>query len=299
MDRPLVSVIIPARNAERSLPRTIESALQQTWQGDLEVIVAEGGSHDGTRASVERFGDRVKVIDNPSGLTPDGLNAAIAASGGQVIVRCDAHAWLPPDYVETAVSILQETGAANVGGIQHAVGSDLWERVVAAAQSTPLGVGDARYRLGGEAGEVDTVVRNQDYELNWRLRDSGEIVWFDPRLSVDYIPRSSLRALARQYFDYGRWKRHMLRLHPESLKLRQTAAPALVVGLLLSLVVAPLRPRLAAVVPGAYAIALAGTAVVEAARRRDPAVLLLPAAIPVMHLSWGTGFLLGQSSDDR
>jgi succinoglycan biosynthesis protein ExoA len=148
VDLPLVSVIIPARNAERSLPRAVESVLQQSWTGPLEIIVAEGGSTDGTRASLARFGDRVRVVDNPTGLTADGLNTAIAASEGEIVVRCDAHAWLPPEYVETAVSIIEQTGAANVGGIQHAVGEDLWERVVAAAQSTPLGVGDARYRLG-------------------------------------------------------------------------------------------------------------------------------------------------------
>jgi glycosyltransferase involved in cell wall biosynthesis len=319
VDLPLVSVIIPARNAERSLPRAVESVLQQSWAGPLEIIVAEGRSTDGTRASLSRFGDRVQVVDNPSGLTADGLNAAIAASEGEIVVRCDAHAWLPPDYIQTAVSILEETGAANVGGVQHAVGNGLWERVVAAAQSTPLGVGDARYRLGGEAGEVDTVylgvfrrsaleavggfdsrfVRNQDYELNWRLRNAGEIIWFDPRLSVDYTPRSSLRSLGRQYLDYGRWKRRMLELHPGSLRLRQVAAPALVVGLLMSLAIAPLRPRLAAFVPGAYLVALLGTASVEAVRRKDPALLLLPAAIPVMHLSWGTGFLIGQRTAIR
>ena len=313
MTLPPVSVIIPARNAASTITRTIESILGQTYTGEIDIVVAEGASVDATRAVLDRYGDRVRVVDNPTGLTPNGLNVAIGACEGEIIVRCDAHAVLPPDYIATAVATLARTGAANVGGVQAAKGIRLWERVVAAAQSTPLGVGDARYRLGGEPGPVDTVYlgvfrrdaleraggydprfqRNQDYELNWRLRERGGTIWFDPRLQVTYTPRGSLRELARQYFDYGRWKRHMVALHPRSIRLRQLAAPALIVGLAASAVTVPFRPTAAAIVPGAYFVALLITASAEAVRRQDPALLLLITAIPVMHIAWGIGFIVG------
>jgi succinoglycan biosynthesis protein ExoA len=233
-----------------------------------------------------------------------------------VIVRCDAQAILPPDYVRRAVATLIGTGAVNVGGVQVAVGETTWERGVATAQSTPLGVGDARYRLGGDPGPVDTVYlgvfrrdalqdaggfdprfkRNQDYELNWRLRELGGVVWFDPELEVEYRPRSTVASLARQYYEYGQWKRRMLTVHPKSVRPRQVAAPLLVLGLLGSMVVATVRPRLGAVLPSVYTVSVVATAIVEAGRRRDPAALLASVAMPIMHLSWGTGFLLGQGT---
>jgi cellulose synthase/poly-beta-1,6-N-acetylglucosamine synthase-like glycosyltransferase len=218
------------------------------------------------------------------------------------------------------VAIIQATDAANVGGIQESVGEGFMQRAVAIAQATPLGVGDARYRLGGDPGEVDTVYlgvfrrealeavggfdptfeRNQDYELNWRLRRAGLKVWFDPRLRVRYAPRDSLPALARQYYDYGRWKRTMLRLHPSSVRLRQLAAPTLVVGLLLSAILAVTGASgWAIVVPGAYVAAIASTTIYELGKRKSLAALGLLLAIPTMHLSWGMGFLTGQTTRSR
>lgn len=312
--QPSVSVIVPARNAAATIGATIQSILEQDYQGPIETVVADGSVDDTTRLALGPFVDRIRVIDNPSGSTPDALNAAIGASTGEIVVRCDAHAVLPPEYVRIAVEVLQATGAANVGGIQDAVGTTAWERAVAAAQSTPLGVGDARYRLGGEPGPVDTVylgafrrswlervggfdpafVRNQDYELNWRLRSSGGVIWFDPRLRVSYRPRSSVPALARQYWEYGVWKRRMLRMHPESVRMRQLAAPLLVVGLVASPLLALAHPWLGAAMPAVYVSAVVLTALFESLRRHDAAALLSAIAIPVMHLSWGAGFLAAQ-----
>lgn len=317
-DLPRVSIVIPSKNSSATVGAAVESALSQDYTGPIEVIVADG-STDTTRQVLEDLAPSVTVVDNPSGKTPDALNTAIAVASGEVIVRCDAHAVLPSGYVRMAVETLEATGAANVGGLQEAEGVGAWQRAVAVAQSTPLGVGDARYRLGGDAGPVDTVYlgvfrrewldrvggfdprfeRNQDYELNWRIRQAGGMVWFDPRLQVSYRPRSSLRALARQYHEYGIWKRRMLAIHPASVRPRQLAAPVLVIALGLSLVAAPFAPLVGAVTPAAYAIALVGTAAVEAARRRDPAAWLTVLAIPTMHLSWGWGFLTAQRMADR
>lgn len=310
-DPPPVSVIIPARDAADSLPRTLRSILDQDYPGPVEVVVA--AADEPSARSARNVASGVKVVANPAGTTPAGLNAALAASSGSIVVRCDAHAVLPPGYVTRAVETLQRTGAANVGGRQVPRGQSWWERAVALAMTSPLGAGDARYRLGGDEGPTDTVylgvfrrealeavggfdetlLRNQDYELNWRLRLRGETVWFDPALAVDYRPRGSLRRLARQYFDYGRWKRRVLRRHPASLRARQLAAPLLVFGLAASagLAFTPARP-LAVAVPALYGGFLAAGSTVVGIRRREPAAVALPLVLATMHLAWGIGFFL-------
>lgn len=312
---PKVSVVIPVRNEAVAIRAAVESALAQEYAGPLEVVVADGMSDDGTREAIADMAaekPRLLLVDNPAKITPAALNAAIRAATGTIIVRCDAHAVLPPDYVARAVEQLVETGAANVGGIQRAVGATVVQRAIAMAMSSPLGVGDARYRYGGAAGPADTVylgsfrrdaleavglfdeelIRNQDYELNYRLREAGEIVWFDPELEVAYEPRSSFGALWRQYFDYGAGKRRMLRLHPGSLRWRQLAAPSLVIGLAGSAVAGVIGAGSAALlVPAAYGTALIAGTVYEVVRSGDPAALLYPLAVGSMHLSWGSGFL--------
>ncbi len=156
----LVSVIIPIHNEAPFIEATIESILNQDYAGALEVVVADGMSTDGTREILERLSDaddRISYIDNPSGRTPTGLNIAIRASRGDILVRCDGHAELPSNYVNTAVRLMNETGAVNVGGVQRAVGVTPMQRAIADAMSSPVGVGDARFHYGGEAGTVDTV----------------------------------------------------------------------------------------------------------------------------------------------
>lgn len=314
-DHPFVSCVIPVRNEAATVGAAIRSCLDQCYDGSLEVVVADGMSDDGTRDVVTVLAaedPRVRLVDNPGRVTPAALNSAMAAAKGEVIVRCDSHAVLPRDYVARAVAVLAATGAANVGGIQHAVGEGPVQRAVAMAMSSPLGVGDARFHYGGAAGPVDTVYlgafrrealegvggfderleRNQDYELNYRLRAAGETVWFDPALRVDYRARESLGALWRQYHGYGAGKRKVLRLHRRALRWRQLAPPLLVAGLTGSAVALVAgAPMLASVVPTAYgALLIAGTAV-ELVRRRDAAALLLPVTFATMHVAWGVGFL--------
>lgn len=313
---PSVSVIIPAREAASSVAAAVESALRQDLVA--EVVVAAGDP--ATRAAVERVADRrVSVVGNPEGTTPAALNRALRHSSGDIIVRCDAHSTLPPGYVARAVELLESTGAANVGGRQVPQGVEPFERAVAMAMVSPLGAGDARYRVGGRPGPTDTVYlgvfrrgeleavggfdetleRNQDYELNWRLRQKGGVVWFDPQLAVQYRPRSTARSLWRQYFDYGYWKRIVLRRHPDSLRWRQLAAPSLVVGLAASAVVALLDWKKGAALPAVYVATTAGAGVYDLVRRRDAAALLEPVALWVMHLAWGSGFIAGLLSGRR
>ena len=336
---PAVSVILPARDAEATLPLALESVLAQDYGGEIEAIVADGSETSATEELVRRRFPGVRIVANRERGIAAGLNRALGAARHPVIARCDARAVLPAGYLARAVATLQRTGAANVGGRVRPVGTTAFGRAVALATSSPLGAGDARYRIGGREGPVDTVfpgvfrrdaleaaggfdetlARNEDYELNWRLRERGGTVWFDPALAVAYRPRASVAALARQYYDYGRWKRAVLARHPRSLRLRQLAAPLLLAGLAASAALAAaggivaigaLDPAiapsagtamlaLAAAGPLGYALLLlAGAAGIGFARRRPEAVLV-PLAAAVIHLAWAAGFLSGVPALER
>ena len=312
-DWPIVSVVIPARDAEETICDALDGVLAQDYPGEVEIIVGDGSEGDATSGIIEKRYPWVRVVPNPDRITSSGLNRAIEESHGAVIVRCDAHATLPPGYIRRAVETMQRTGAAVVGGFQAPVADGPFQRAVGIAMTTPLGAGDSRYKIGGREGPTDmvylgvfraralweiggfdeTIVHNQDYELNWRLRDQGETVWLDPRLSVSYRPRGSLKALARQYFNYGRWKSTVLRRHPRSLRWRQLAPPALVCALAASLGCAVAGFwQLALVAPTTYLGALLLGSVTVGVRRLEASALLLPAVLATMHLSWGLGFFL-------
>ena len=316
---PDVSVVLPARNAEATIGEALDSVRRQDYAGAIETVVADGSDTDATAALLRRRYPEVKLMPNPARTTPPGARAAIGVASGKVIVRLDAHVSLPSDYVTRAVETLERTGAANVGGRQVPVGHSFFQRAVALAMTTPLGSGGARYRHRGAEGAADTVylgvfrrdaldrvggydatmTRNEDYELNWRLRQSGYLVWFDPALHAIYRPRSGLRALARQYLSNGRWKREMLRRHPRSMQARHVAAPLLVAGLAGSAALAAVggAAALAAALPAAYLSVLALASMAVGIRRREPAALLLAPVLAVMHLSWGVGFFLPHRRD--
>ena len=299
---PTVSVIIPALNAAETLPTALESVANQTYPYVVDVVVAAGDD-----ASAHAAEEKATVIRNPSQRTSTALNLAIAESSGDVIVRCDTHAMLPPDYISMAVATLGRTGADVVGGMQIPVADTAWEKAIASAMSSRLGAGDARYRTGGEEGAVETVylgvfrrsaidrvdgfdeefIRNQDYELNHRIIETGGTVWFNPTLRVEYTPRSSLPELARQYFGYGRAKRLFSVKHPGSLRWRQLLPPTLVVGLVAALFVSFWwKPVLLIVLLYGVSMLIAGAP----ARGGFWRVAL---ALITMHLSWGAGFLTG------
>ncbi len=309
---PSVSIVIPARDSEATIAEALESALAQDYAGPVEIIVADGSDRPSLSETIRRRWPSVRVVPNPDRTLGPGCNAALRESVGDVVVRCDAHTVLPPGYIRRAVETLERTGAANVGGRQVPVGTTHFERAVALAMGSWLGSGGARHRVGGAAGPVDTVFlgvfrrkaleavggydpvldRNQDYELNWRLRQRGEIVWFDPELSVRYRPRGTLRKLAMQHFDYGRWKRVVLRRHPGSWRARHLAAPLLTLGLAASaaFVLAGAYGTGAALPLAYFATLIFGSSVIGV-RRRELAALLLPLVLATSHLSWGAGFL--------
>lgn len=311
---PTVSVVVPVRNEAPNLAEAVASILSQDYAIPFDVCLAVAPSDDGTEAEARRIADadsRVSVVDNPAGSTPAGLNAAIAATTGSIVVRVDGHAELSPGYVRRAVETMCRTGAVNVGGRQVPAPRTDFEGAVAAATTSWMGTGGATYRIGGEAGPVDTVylgvfdrnagdaigwfdeslARNQDYEFNIRLRAAGGTVWFDPELWVGYRPRGSWSSLARQYHEYGWWKAEVLRRHPGSIRARQVAPAVLPVALGLSLLGAMLdaRRRTLIAVPLAYVATL-----LLATRRVEPAVRARsPLVLAVTHLSWGAGFWRG------
>ena len=300
---------MPVLNEERHLEHAVRAIFAQQYPGPFDVCLALGPSTDATddvAARLQQNEPRLRTVANPTGKTPAGLNAAIRATSGEIVVRVDGHAVLPPGYIARAVETLQHTGAVNVGGVQKAVGTTPFEQALAAAMSSPFGMGGAKFHTGGAEGPVDTVflgvfrrqaienvglfdetlVRNQDYELNIRLRKAGGVIWFDPALEVTYRPRPTLRALARQFVEYGAWKRHVLTLHPGSLKARQVVPPLALVAIAAALFASPWFP-LALVIPGAYALAVLGASLATAPRH----ALRLALVFPTMHMSWAWGFL--------
>jgi glycosyltransferase involved in cell wall biosynthesis len=309
---PAISVILPVLNEESHLEGAVLSVLSQDYRGPLEIILALGPSRDRTNeiaAKLASQDNRVKLLDSPTGKTAAGLNLALAASKSPVVVRVDGHAQIPNNYISLIVEILNKTGAVNVGGVMAAVGTTAFERAVAGAMRSPLGVGASRFHTGGEAGEVDTVylgafrrealvviggfderfTRAQDWELNFRLRENGGVIYFDPRLHVTYRPRSSVGALAKQYFEYGRWRRVVSRRHSGTINYRYLAPPFALLGFSASLVLGILLSSIFFIPALVYLLF-----VVLASLKISTSIgeyLLLLLVIPTMHFAWGAGFI--------
>jgi glycosyltransferase involved in cell wall biosynthesis len=302
-------VVVPARDEAAYIGPCVRSIIAQEVPGGLEVIVADGRSSDQTARLAREAG--ATVVDNPQGITPGGLNAALAAARGDVIVRFDAHAVMPPGYVEASVRALdEEPGAAGAGGWRRVEANGPWGRAVAAALSSRLGIGNPRLwrppRSGEGRVEVDTFnlgcwratdlralggwserfVRNQDFELNYRLRQSGGKIVFDPAIWSIYHPRESVGAIVRQYWDFGRFKALMIATYPRSVAPRQLGP----VGLLAAAAAAAMPWRLARLARGALAAYCGALAIVAARTGGGWRTFVVLATI---HASWGAGLVAG------
>jgi succinoglycan biosynthesis protein ExoA len=320
-----VSVVMPVFNEERHLGATLAALARQTYPREqLEVLVVDGRSTDATRTVVRTFAEhhpklRLVLLDNPERIIPCGMNLGIRAARGEIIVRMDGHTIPADDYVESCVAALERAEADVVGGCISPHGDTPFSRAVAVAQVTRLGAGDAAFHHATTPGFVDTVylgafrrhvlervglydpglLRNEDYELAVRSRRAGFRLYLDPNIRSRYTPRGTPLALAHQYAAYGWWKVETLRRHPTSLRWRQAVPALFVATLLLSLLLAPFSRwgagSLAALLI-AYLGAHALAAVAMARTRRYPAAganrLLVHAAIAIIHLCWGAGFLL-------
>jgi glycosyltransferase involved in cell wall biosynthesis len=311
---PPVSVVMCVRNERRHLRTSVGAVLGQDYPAPIEIVVAVGPSSDGTRAIADEIASadgRVVVVANPSGRTPSGLNLALERVRYPVVARVDGHAVLPQGYLRRAVDMLDRTGAANVGGVMAAEGETPFEQAVACAMTSLLGVGGGRFHTGGEPGPVDTVylgvfrrealarvggyderfTRAQDYELNVRLRELGEEVWFDPKLRVTYRPRATVRALAGQYFNYGRWRWMVTRQHPRSVRARYLAPPIALLACIGGIVAAVFGAWFGLLVPAAYLLGVVVGGLVVGRRLPGRALRWLPFVLAVMHMSWASGFL--------
>lgn len=303
MSAPTVTVAVPTYQEERHIGACLDAIADQTYPNIIEVLVVDGGSTDATRAIVQRR-TGVRLLDNPKRVQAAALNIALAAARGEIFVRVDAHCVIEPDYVERCVALLEETGAAMVGGRMTPVAHGWMQRGIAAALCSPLGAGTARFHVGGPPGWVDTVYLgayrtatarrvggysedvgvNEDAELAIRLRIFGGI-WFDPSIRSHYVPRSTVRAVARQFYRYGVSRAATVRKHPKSLAARQLVCPSLLLSLL-----TPWRP----VMIGMYVLAITSAAIREAIRSRSLHVgLAFALAACTMHVTWGLGFLRG------
>lgn len=318
---PPVAVIMPVLNEQMHLAESVAAITAQDYPGQLQIALALGPSTDDTDAVAEALvadDPRIILVPNPTGKTPAGLNAALAATDSPIVVRVDGHALLPAGYLRTAVEALIRTGADNVGGVMAARGTTDFERAVACAMRSRLGVGAASFHTGGQEGPALTVylgaftraalervggydeayVRAQDWEMNHRIRQSGGQVWFTPGMQVTYRPRASVRALAKQYFNYGRWRREITRQHPETVSVRYVAAPAVVSVIAVGACLAALG-RLAGVryawlglVPTTGYLAGVTFGGLAISAEEPPTVRTrVPIALATMHMSWGVGFL--------
>ena len=309
---PGVSVILPILNEERDLRECISAILQQKYDGKFEIILALGPSTDNTNQiakSLAQSDSRIKLVENPTGKTAAALNLAIAASTYEIICRIDGHAEISDTYIRTAVEIMQQTGAVNVGGLMNATAAGGFQSVVARAMRSRIGVGASKFHTGGEAGAADSVylgtfkksailqaggfdekyIRAQDWELNHRLRLNGGLIWFDPRLVVTYRPRDTFGKLAKQYFEYGRWRRAISRKHHGTVNYRYLAPPIALVINVLSLTLGLFLNSIFFIPAITYLLIIILSSLFIGKGIYEK--ITLPSVLITMHMSWGFGFI--------
>ncbi|MCR2827822.1 glycosyltransferase family 2 protein, partial [Microbacterium sp. zg.Y909] len=324
-----VTFVMPVLNERAYLERAVRTVLEQDLAGrPVELVLALGPSSDGTTELARRLAaadPRIVLVDNPAADIPVGLNLAIRAGRYPTIVRVDAHSELTGDYTRRALETLERVRAANVGGIMRADGRTPFQRAVARAYNSPIGLGGGAYHSGGTEGPAESaylgvmrravleevgmfdesVRRGEDWELNLRIRRAGYRVWFDPELAVTYWPRESWTRLVRQFFATGKWRGELVRRYGRRNSLRYFAPPGLVVLVVLALLLAVLQAT--GVVTGwaslaasvlylpiiAYAILVVGVAAGRGGGKGWRDKLWTLAVLPTMHLSWGTGFIGG------
>ena len=308
---PTVSVLLPTLNERAFIRDCLDSLLAQDYPELVEILVIDGGSSDGTRSIVTGSGAPVRLVENARVTAAAAMNIGIAAAKGDVIVRADAHTLYARDYVRRCVEVLQETGAQNVGGLMRPEGATVFGRAVAAATSSPVGVGPGKFHYASRREEVDTVYLGcwyrstledlggydesrlqwaaEDQELNFRLRRAGGVVVLDPSIRSTYFVRDTPRALWRQYFNYGVCKASTLVKHRSLPTPRPLAPAALTAATVVGLVFGRRGGRVAVPLLHAVGVALA----LRATRTGERHPLRTFAAVEVCHWSYGLGFWSG------
>jgi succinoglycan biosynthesis protein ExoA len=312
----LVSVVMPSFNEETYIRQAAESLTDDYFRENCELIVVDGKSVDRTReivAGLQHAGIRLKLLENENRTQAFGLNLGIMEARGKYIVRADAHCIYPPGYVKSCVTLLEKTGAGNVGGMMLPKGKDDYQKAIALAFQHPLGVGDAKWHLGNFQGDVDTVYlgnyrrdlfkkiglfdtncrTNEDSELDLRILKAGKRVYLDSTIQVIYFPRETFRKLVKQYFFYGKGRAYTTFKHKKITSWRQLAPQCLVLGLPVSLILSLWQP-LFVLFPALYVGAVFSISLLSWRKSREITEkqrLLMAAACILMHVSWGVGFL--------
>jgi succinoglycan biosynthesis protein ExoA len=318
---PFVSVVMPVLNEAAFMERSLNSVVAQDYPSDrMEILIADGLSQDGTREIINQFQLKhrnIETVDNPARIVATGLNEALRRAKGVVIVRVDGHCEIAADYLRRCVWYLQNDGVEAVGGPVETIGQSYVARVIATAMSSWFGVGGSAFRVANsptqftdtvafpaytravidQAGPFDEeLVRNQDDEYNYRLRKLGLKILLAADVRSRYYSRATLKGLASQYFQYGYWKVRVMQKHPRQMRLRQFGPPLFVAALLSSIILLPLLPvakYLAGLIVGGYAVALIGASILATKKDKWHLLPLLPLAFTTLHLSYGTGFLIG------
>lgn len=306
---------MPVLNEASHLEASVKSVLEQKYSGELELILALGPSHDTTNeiaAALAKRDKRIKLLDNPRGLTTVGLNAAIKVAKHDYIIRIDAHSEPAPGYFEDGIRILLEQDADELGGIMDAQGRSAFQKAVAFAYKSRFGIGAAAYHVGGQAGEAESaylgifkksaleavggydesIIRGEDWELAQRIRANGGKVWFSPELRVVYWPRGRWGKLVKQFYSTGVWRGDLSRRNPTTASARYWAPPALVVALAVGTLLIAFGHWLG-ILPWAIYLLGALLVAVTAAGLSLKARAALIVALGTMHISWGWGFLVG------
>jgi glycosyltransferase involved in cell wall biosynthesis len=314
---PYVSIVVPIRNEESFITRCLDSILANDYPDDkFEVVVVDGMSNDESRTIVQQYCsqyENIRLLDNPKKIRVAANNIGIRAAKGEIIISMDAHVVYSSDYIRRCVELLQTTGAANVGGVQKAVGYDYITKVIAMVTTTPFGIGDAEFRYSKKEKCVDTVYlgawykqtlekvglfnedwhRNGDYELNYRIRKAGGKILLSPKIKCQYFVRGSLLKLAKQYFLYGIWRVKTIVTHPDSIRWRHLLPPTLILLLLLPLIFIIFGVKFWWI---PLAIYLLYTTITSVGLSLLNGIVYLPLLIPtlwILHLSWGLGFYFG------
>jgi glycosyltransferase involved in cell wall biosynthesis len=315
---PSVTVIMPVRNEQAHLAGAVESVLSQNYPGNLEITLAIGPSIDQTDQVAKELAAKypnIKLIENPKGLTTSGLNLAIALSTSDVIIRVDAHSELAEGYILRGVEILQESGSVLVGGVMSAVGKTALQKAVAFGYGSRFGLGGGSYHVSGKAGEAESaylgifgakalkavggydekIIRGEDWDLAQRLKTSGGKVWFSPELVVKYWPRSNIKALAWQFYSTGIWRGDLTRRAPGNASIRYFLPPLalLILAALVVLAILGVIGELDLIIPIALYLLVLTFASATAKQLGILDRLAIFVALPVMHLSWASGFWIG------
>ena len=312
-----VSVVVPIYNEELYIKNCLLSLINQDYPKNCyEIIVVDGNSTDNSGeivTSLMKKYSSIKIYNNPKRITPISFNIGIEKSRGEIIIFVGAHAICENDYINQCVSLLNNSDASNVGGIQNAVGSDYVSNAISYAMTSPFGVGNAYYHFSKKETYVDSVwggafrketliklgcfnetyIKNQDYELNYRLRKMGGKIFLSPKIKYKYFVRNSIKKLASQYFKYGFWKVKTINEHLDSMVLRQMIPPVFAISLIISIILLLLNLSIGFFIPMLYFLINLLFSVQISFTKGLKYILILPIIFFTIHVSWGIGFIFG------